>query len=521
MAHPAIDWDIWSAPTICPSMKAVIHFPSGDVSYTDDDIASISFDLNAFDTSAILFGAPTPGTGTLDLVDYSQKLNPATNSELQAGIGIDLYLGTHSTTGHEYLGENLIATIKDPQWVTWQGSRFYAVPATTTVILPTDTEYLLTFDYVLTDGSTGSVSKSVSNYITEDYTINIALLNTRIIKVSNLQLRERLVHWEPYGCWIAQEWTYDSEGHTASVDIADRMSDLLLLDNRRDGPAPAKSVDLLDTIKEYLSLYMAPEITFDSDISLEHFFYEETPAKTVNNMVSALEAMLFFLPDGSLVLSQPAGVYETGIVLSDEDIFSYNIKQTSAVTWDSVSVVGYNTALSQGTSLASFSNMTFTSPTELPLSASRVFSVDYISTDTSFDNYVPYKWYIDSIVYGPYDLVQNRMLSTLDVFGSTVAGTALTFTNTNGTSPYTITDNMYIQTAEQATDMANVLDAFLDLDNRIVEVNLRGGYGLWLGAILTLNSTEYSIDSRYIITGLSFSYDGSIDTTLTLQRVLG
>lgn len=519
MAHPTIDWDIWSAPTIYPSMKAVIHFPSGDIEYSDDDIASVSFELSAFDTNAILFGAPTPGTGTLDLVDYDQALNPANNKELQAGINIDLYLGTHSTDGHEFLGENLIASVKDPQWVTWQGSRFYAVPATTTIILPTNTEYLLTFDYVLSNGSTGSVAKSVSNYITEDYTINIALLNTSIVQVSNLQLRERLIHWEPYGCWIAQEWTYDSEGHTASVDIADRMSDLLLLDNRRDGPAPAKSVDLLDTTEEYLSLYMTPEVTFDSDIALNHFFYEETPAKTVNNLVTALSAMLFFLPDGSLVLSQANGVYDTDITLSDEDIFSYNIKQTSAVTWDSVSVVAYNTSLAQGSSLASFSNITFAQPTELPLSASKVFSVDYISTDTSFDNFVPYKWYIDSIVYGTYDLVQNRMLSSLEVLGSTVTGTALTFTNTNGTSPYTISDNMYIQSADQATAMSNALDAFLDLEDRVVDVTLRGGYGLWLGAILTLNSAEYAINSRYIITNLSFSYDGSISTTLTLQRI--
>lgn len=93
MAVPVIDWSDWSASTIEPFMEAVIHFQSGNVTLTDENIVNVQFDALMFDSSHVLFGPPQPITGFLEIIDYNQIYNPITNAELIDNIQIDLYLG--------------------------------------------------------------------------------------------------------------------------------------------------------------------------------------------------------------------------------------------------------------------------------------------------------------------------------------------------------------------------------------------------------------------------------------------
>lgn len=521
MAKPIIDWDAWSASTIAPIMKAVIHLESGDIEVTDDEISYISYTLHSFDSQYIMFGPPVPGTASLEIIDYKQRFNPVTNHELIAGVQIDMFLGLRSTDTFEKLGDNLIASVGTPQWVTWQGRRFYAVPATTTIILPTDAEYVLTFDTELVDGTTEHVRRTVNNSISSDYTIQIALINTDIVAVKNLELRQRLDIWQPYGTWYAQEWSFDSSGSTCIVDLVDGLNDLLTLDNRADARPPSVDVPLKQFLLELVSLQL-PNIMSTINVStrLKYSFYEDTQAKTINNCVVALMACLFMMPDNEVALSSPRGNYTPNITLTDDDVIAYTIQQTSAITADSAIVHAMLPTSIEASEILSQNELTLTRGTNLPLNVSGVQSVDYMvatGLDATDITNLFYDWdpasvhittYTDTSVIPEKTSVYGHIIDCSDVPISEVAGTL----------PYVISDNKYIQTVEHAQVMSRTLSKFINLPYSTVQVEIRGGYGIWLGAKIQLVSKRYAINANYTVIGMLFTYDGSVSTVLTLQR---
>lgn len=524
MAIPTIDWEYWSQPTIEPVMRVVVHFPSGTKTYDDSRLYSVDFSGTAFDSACTLFGKPSPTTGSISFIDYEQELNPTLNSELTEGIQIDLLLGLNGYYGEGQLGPNLVREVEPNEYVRYNGDNTWAIPFWTTEVLDEDAIYRLYFDYETANGDVGYMERTgtVSELFQRpaswpDYN-HFAVLYPEELNVSNFAVQTVASLWQPYGTFYAQEWTYDSSGYTASVDIVDGMNELLLLDNRPDAATPGENVNLSQFLDDLISLNVPSLFGNVSTLLVPYAFYEDSQASTINKIVEALGAMLFFMPNGSIALSQHTGLYDTNITFTDDDLDSYSMQQTSAITMDSAVVYAMLPENVESSELANFSNIVLDSGDQVPFSRGRVMSVDYIA-GISTDHIAPtYAWDVTKLIFDPFG-DNSITYNTFKAFGHAIDGSALPVANVTGTLPYEVKDNYYIQTREQAQHLVDILDMFIDKKYRILKVSLRGCYGLWFGARVTVQSTMYSISATYVVIGIDFSYSGAVSTTLTMQRI--
>lgn len=524
MAIPTIDWEYWSQPTIEPAMRAVVHFPSGTKTYDDDRLYSVDFSGTAFDSTSTLFGKPSPTTGSISFIDYEQELNPTLNSELTEGIQIDLQLGLKGHYGEGQLGPNLVREVEPNEYVRYNGDNVWAIPFWTTEILDENATYRLYFDYETASGDAGSMERTgtVSELFQRpaswpDYN-HFAVLYPEELNVSNFAVQTVASLWQPYGTFYAQEWTYDSSGYTASVDIVDGMNELLLLDNRPDAGIPSENADLSQFLKDLISLNV-PNISSNVEkLQVPYTFYENSQASTVNKIVEALGAMLFFMPDGSIALSQHTGLYNTNITFTDDDLDSYSMQQTSAITMDSAVVYAMLPENVESSEIANFSNIVLDSEDQVPFSRGRVMSVDYIASICTDRSTPTYFWDATKLIFDPFGDT-SVTYDAFKVYGHAIDSAALPVANVTGTLPYEVKDNYYIQTREQAQHLVDILDMFIDKKYRILKVSLRGCYGLWFGARVNVQSATYSIDATYVVIGVDFSYSGAVSTTLTMQRI--
>lgn len=522
MAIPSVDWDIWSAPSIQPMMRATIHFPSGTEVYTDDDISAIDLSLRAFDSTCSLFGKPSPGTGSIEIIDYAQHLNPTYNDQLAAGIQIDLELGLRGYYDKSQLGPNRVVTVEEHQQVLYNGDTVWAFPFLTDTTLERTTQFRLSFDYVLPDGSsgtneqTGTVDELFVRPAMWTDANHYAVVYPTDMTITNLAVQTVADFWSDYGTYYSQEWKYDSTGSTASVDIVDATNDILQFDNRSSGVAPFTNANLLTTVVDYLELSTPTvDTSIESSTVIPFFFYEDSQAATVNALVEALGGMLFPMPDGTYMLCDYRGAYETGVIFTDDDIESYSMEETSAITMDSAIVIAALPNNVESSEIVSFSNLDVAPGDFIPLNTGRVMSVDYINYATDTSLHIKYDWDVVNLEYiGP----SIDTLESLVVYGHMIDTTAMEVSNVQGALPYTIKDNNYIQTITQAQYLVDALDAFIDLKYRILRISLRGCPGLWLGGIVTVNSAMYNIQAKYAIIGIDFSYNGAVSTLLTLQR---
>lgn len=533
MAFPEANWPDWSKSTIEPFMQAVIHFPEGDITATDDDISSISLSLAAFDSSATLFGKPTPSTGFLEIIDYEQRFNPTKNAQLQAGIQIDLFLGLRGVVSEEQLGPNLVGTVEEPMQVEYDRNITWAYPFRTSQQLKKSTQYVLMFDYTLDDGSSSSelalgeiqeLFVRPSNWHDWDH---YAVVYPQHMQISNLQICEVMTTlMYEYGTFYAQEWSYDSVGFTATVDLVDSINDILTLDNRSDGALPTTtSKNLLSFFVDYLELSTPDVTTTFTTGSVPYTFYEASQADTINKLVEAVGGMLFALPDGTIVVTNSAGAYETNITLTDDDIEVYSIEQTSAITMDSAQVNAMLPTVVESSEIVKYTEAAVnTTDNTFPLTAARVISVDYLNFNATKDDVNNY-FFMFPFSWDPVNLYFNGTSAVLEsaeivVLGKVVTNTPIPVYNSLGTLPYIIKGNDYIMSKSQAQELVDKLDAFIDMRYRVISVILRGAPQFWLGGKLHINSTMYGIDADYMIIGVHFMYNGAIATALTLQRVV-
>lgn len=522
MAIPEVDWQYWSRPSIQPRMRATVHFPSGNQVYTDDDISSIDLSLYAFDSTCSLFGKPLPSTGSLAILDYDQTLNPTNNAQLVAGIQIDLELGLIGYYGAEQLGPNRVAVVKNHEQVLYHGDTVWAFPFDTDTPLEEEIQFRLSFNYVMPDGSEGFVDQigTVSELFYRPSfwvdSVHYAVVYSTDMEITNLAVQTVADLWYPFGTFYSQEWSYDSSGFTATVDLIDATNDILQLDNRSSGAVPFTNANLLNTTIDYLEL-STPVVntSIESSTIIPFFFYEDSQAATVNSLIEALGGMLFPMPDGTYMLCDYRGAYETGVTFTDNDLESYSMEETSAITMDSAIVVAALPSNIESSEIVSFSDLDVTPGDFIPLNTGRIMSVDYISYTSDTSLHAKYDWDVVNLEYlGP----SIDTMSTLTVYGHMIETTPMNVSNVQGALPYTVKDNNYIQTIAQASVLVDALDAFIDLKYRILKVVLRGCPGLWLGGIVTVNSNMYNIHADYVIIDVDFTYNGAISTVLTLQR---
>lgn len=459
MSLPTTQWFEWSRPSIEPHIKAVVHFPSGSVTFTDDDILELTIDVSLFDSKFLLWGPPTPGRATLSIIDINQVYNPVYNPNLTEGIQISIFLGI--TTNF---------------YINWASAKQYTWEAAS--------------QFTWSSGSSTIV-------------------------------------WQPCGIFYTQEWTYDTESNTASVDCVDSMHYALLLDNRADGLAPATNINGLTFLINYLQLYSSVlnDATFiptelqDISYILDYSFYEYTHADTINNLCLAMARNYFFLPDGSAALCSYAGMYNTDIVLTDDDVTSYAIQQTSVNTYDSAAVEYFSASLQQRDAL-SLSNIVTDAQAVLWYSIGRVFTIDYVYLVPPNNSDV-----IPTMFNTSVSAISNITANTytwleLSVVAQIVSGEYQSESSSIGQSPYTLSSNGYIQVKASALSLSVILDRFIQLIYNTIEVTIRGCSGLWVGARLTFSSDLYGISEHtYVVIHMSISYTGSIYTTLVLQRV--
>ena len=522
MAIPKVDWQYWSQPSIQPRMRATVHFPSGNQVYTDDDISSVDLSLYAFDSTCSLFGKPLPSTGSLAILDYDQTLNPTNNAQLVAGIQIDLELGLIGYYGAEQLGPNRVAVVKNHEQVLYHGDTVWAFPFDTDTPLEEDVQFRLSFNYVMPDGSEGFVDQigTVSELFYRPSfwvdSTHYAVVYSTDMEITNLAVQTVADLWYTFGTFYSQEWSYDSSGFTATVDIVDGTNDILQLDNRASGVSPFANANLLNTTVDYLELSTAEVNTsIVNSTVIPYFFYENSQAATVNALVEALGGMLFPMPDGTYMLCDYTGAYDTGITLTDNDVESYSMEETSTVTMDSAVVVAALPNNIESSEIANFSNLDIAAGDYIPLNTGRVMSVDYVSYQTDSTLNFKYDW---DVVYLQYLGPSIDTLEKLTIYGHMVEPSSINVANVQGTLPYTIKDNNYIQTLDQAATLVTALDNFIDLKYRILTVTLRGCPGLWLGGVVTVDSDMYNIQADYVIIGIDFTYNGAVSTTLIMQR---
>ena len=514
MADPTGNWEEWSQPAIEPFMEAVVHFPSGDVTLTDNDISLVNLNGNLFEQSAILFGPPEPATASIELVDFKQTYNPTRNLELKAGIQVDLYMCCWPTLNPIW-SDNIATTSFEPIEVMYLDNLVWATVVITSEAMIPGMRYML--EYTYEDYVTGIEQTEQHIFIVPDtwfertiYAITKENYHRRI--EANIYKLEPIK--EKYGQFYTQEWQYDTFTHTATIDLVDSMSDALLLDNRPDSTLPSTDVALSSFFVELLSLYDTPYY-FDTIASLiPYSLYYSTQAGSINKMLEALGASYCFMPDGSSVVCTHRGAYDTGITLTDDDVETYEVLRTSANTYDSIYIEALIPHLEE-TQLFRFENFE-TDGSILPIEVDGIYDVSYISTaQNSFTGYKTYNWTVQGISW-PY----SEQYSLIGAYGNTVQSSVMPVYTLIGSLPYEIKDNKYIQTLAQAKALLHDLEAFAQLPYNIVTLTLRGCPLLWMSGRVTLDSEIYNLIDDYVIIGLQFNYDGAIHTTLTLQRTI-
>ena len=522
MAKPVIAWDLWSAASIQPSMRALVYFPSGTIVYGPEDLSSVSLTLAAFDSTCTMFGKPTPDTGSIVFMDYDQTLNPTYNDELAAGIKIELQMTVEGYTKGGTFGPNLVTSQEANVQVLYEGDTVWAVPFWVSEALEQGEQYELSFDYVLPDGSagtstqTGTAEELFYTPVLWPDNRHLAVVYPENLTVTNLSIRIVGNDWEPYGTFYATEWSYDSTGCSATVQFVEALSDVLTVDNRADAVLPYQNASLTTWLSQLLAIsFGGVDFDITDDYTLKYAFYEDSQSTTITKEIEALGGMLTSMPDGTYAIYDTAGYYETGITLTDNDVESYSFEQTTSVSMDSIVVNAMLPSIAESSELAKYTDYSMSPNDFAPLNVGRVMSVDYLQAVTDNLAYPPYDWDVTHIQYLGSNVVEFNQLS---VRGTVVDASPVQIYNVLGSLPYTIKDNYYIQSIAQAQSLADKLDAFLDMRYRIITVTLRGGFGLWLGAKLSVNSERYNIDADYIVIGMSFTYTGGIETTLTLQR---
>lgn len=513
MAFPVASWEEWSQPSIEPFMEIVIHFPSGNVTIYDGGISNVSINGHMFDSSSILFGPPQPTEASVDLVDYAQTYNPVLNEELVAGIEVEFFLGLRGSG--EALGPGRIIQWDTDQQVSYNNQIVWATVFYTEHLLEPGHRFLLVYQYTM-DGSEIIEERVEIPHEWFDRTI-YAITHEEQITVVDAQLYEILGSLEPYGVFYSREWSYDTVSHIATIDLVDNMNEALMLDNRSSGAMPSTDASLRTFTTMLLDLFSPVDSDVANDVyntTLLLSFYEDTQAKTISNLVQACQAAYFFLPDGSAVLCPFTGAYDTDIVITDEDVITYNIQQTSAVSFDSVIVNQANVYLEQS-KIVDYTDLDLSAHPILPFTAARVFNLEYVlGTKTSGSaSWVYYTWSIAGLDYS------NGQWPALEAWGTCVQANMIPIsTSAAGALPYEIKDNYYIQTDEHAQAICSNIEDFLALRYNTVEFTLRGCPSLWQGARIHLQSNLYNIDEDYVVIDFSYNYTGAVSTTIVAQR---
>lgn len=515
MAIPEANWAAWSEPTIEPFMQAVIHFATGDAYIVDDDISSININGSMFESSNILFGPPVPTEASLNIVDFRQRYNPVLNSSLVAGIKIDVFLGLKRNVEDISLGDPQVIEWDDPQVTIYNGQEVWTTVFYTTQMLKPAAHYLLVYEYVLDSGERIEEQIQIpSDWF--DRTI-YAITHVEHVEVIEAQLYEILDAMQPYGVFFAREWSYDTSSHIATVDMVDRMNEALMLDNRADSLLPQTNRDMKSFLAWLLNLYMSSPSEQYSEVyttRLKYSFYENTQAKTICDLVQACQAGYFFMPDGTAMLCSFDGAYDTDIIITDEDVISYNIQQTSAIAYDSIYVDVANVYLEQK-EIINLPNLDLTNFFIIPFTEDRVFKVDYVHAASSDGSarWVYYEWFNNGLDYG-----SGRVWNLIQAYGSCVQANITTQKSEVGQLPYEISNNYYIQSIEHAQALIYNLREFMELQYNTIGMTVRGSYGLWPGAHVHVQSTLYNIDADYTVIQLDYTYAGSVSTDLVLQR---
>lgn len=514
MANPIASWSEWSQTTIEPYMEAVIHFPSGDVTIYDGDIAAVNIVGRMFESSHILFGPPEPMEATLEIVDIEQNYNPVYNDELTAGTQVDFYLGLRKYGDAGTLGDPQVIQWDEPQQTIYNNQTVWTTVFYTESMLRPGHYYLLVYEYQLDSGEIIQERIQIpDNWF--DRTI-YAITHLEHVTVIDAQLYEYLPLVEQYGVFYTREWTYDTATHTASIDLVDAMNEALMIDNRPDANKPNTNRVLKAFITTLLDLYSytpVPQYQDVYSVRVQYTFYEETQAQTIAKGIEACQAAYFFHPDGEAIFCSFDGSYDTDIIITDEDVESYNIQQSSAAAYDSVSVDFMNVALEQK-QLLFHENVDLSTSQYHPFTENRVYNLEYVHarSNTAYAQWVYYDWNVSGLDYG------TGTWTTIEAYGRCVTGTPSQVISTAGNLPYVISDNYYIQTAAHAQAIVDNLVDFMNLPFNTVELTLAGSYGIWPGARLHLQSNLYNIDADYTVIGINFVYTGSVHTTVTLQR---
>lgn len=519
MAIPNIDWDEWSEPAIEPFMEAIVHFPGNDVLLNDTNISNIDFTVPMFSSSSVLFGPPNPGTGSLEIIDFEQRFNPVYNNELTDGIQIDLYLGLWPLDIEGHLGSNIVTSFEQPIAVNYLGQDVWAsvVHIDNAYLYPLS-RYRLEYTYI-PNGSSDTITDwfEVPGDWFERHIY--AITQDDQYTVVNVIIREVLPLKQRYGVFYSTEWSYDTSSHTATVEFVDELDKLLLTDNRVDSQDPAINVDLQEFIVELIELYKQIDNALEATdtVELPYSFYEDTQATTINKGVEALGASLISAHDGVFHLFKLYW-YDTGITLTDGDVESYEFRQSSVATYDSVSVSAMIPSRVFNKELLSLENISVAWPNEFYFSTPRVFNVYAVVTSKEGNKYSDW-WNADfnSIFWR---LSNSQFFKTFTVYGSTIELTEqLSNDAFVGATPYEISGNSYIPNTVYSEALASYLSEYIFQPYFTIKATIRGCYGIWVGAKIHITSELYGADADYIVVDLAYTYSGSVHTTLTMQRI--
>lgn len=464
MSTPYNSWEAWSQSYIAPVVRAHLSSPTIIAWWGDEDIVSINFTVRAFDSSYVLFGPPEPAEGTIEIIDLEQKYNPVLNSGLTDGMSLSFQLGLYKPN-----------FLKDT--ISWSD---------------------------LAD--TGMDWETAEEFYTWDtlYTI-----------------QQVITSWQPYGEFRTTEWIYDTATHIVTIHFTDWVYDTLMIDNRAEAKKPrvSDSFNFLDDLLEQSDSLNDFSPTYETWNYSATCVYRDTQARTINDCVTACEGHLFTLPDGSFILSYFDGFYGTGITIYDEDVESYDIKQTSAATYDSVCVELLNPALKQQ-QLCNFEDASYFVNRYVPLSVDKLYDVQYVqyTQPKSSPNTVYFLYYDWTVTTLEWRASSSLSLKNLSVYGRVLEGIYIPIYDMAGFMPYEIKDNPYIQEENHCQQLVTHLSTFLSLPYSIITFTIRGCPSLWVGANIHITSELYSIDADYTIIEINFSYTGSVSTIITAQR---